>query len=431
MEKYVSKLNKLIKSEQKNFLESIYWIYDYETLFHGQSYYIKIYLINSKHNELLPSRLDLSIISNQDELNYNTFEFYPIQEMKGDNNYFGTLVKLGPNVINVESIHISGYIINNRFYDNFSNEVRVEKPINHFPHKINYINSKFELGNFLVYPQLITESAWICKCGAVNNENICSECLSNKEDFFLYEKTPIDKFITTKFKDNKFNINPKDSLDRNLKDHFSVLKELKVDYNEYFDEKELNRLEEEYNSLQKKNIDLIDKSNIPLDTDNSFDDNIKNFLKEKKINEENRTLIFNNDELEILKVRYDKILKQKNKKKKLLLCMTTLLIATILSLSYYFLSYLPGLEEKPLVQQWSGYWCDVNNERFCLDIDFKEKTILLINSSKEIKYDFSVVDDNELIIEAAINTFKLKYEKGEIFFSYNESSHTIFRKQND
>lgn len=73
----------------------------------------------------------------------------------------------------------------------------------------------------------------------------------------------------------------------------------------------------------------------------------------------------------------------------------------------------------------------VNNKSSCLDINFKEKTILLINSSKERKYDFSVVDDNELIIEAALNTYKLKYEKGEIFFSYNESSHTIFRKQND
>lgn len=67
-------------------------------------------------------------------------------------------------------------------------------------------------------------------------------------------------------------------------------------------------------------------------------------------------MIFNNDELEILKVRYDKILKQKNKKKKLFLSITGLVIVTIISVSYFFLNYLPGLEEKPLIQQWSGYW---------------------------------------------------------------------------
>lgn len=301
---------------------------------------MKVYLFNSKYNAKKASKIDFEIQSNNQRLEFSAIEFHPVQDLPGNKNLFGALINLGSDIIPIDNVKISGYILDNQHYDGFVDDISLENLIKLDPKKINFINKDLKMKDFSLYPQKLNKEDWICKCAAINNTNVCSECGLDKACFYLDHTNPIDKYISEQLKQEVVEFNPQLDLTSNLNYHFHKLSSLGIDYKEHVSEIELKNYEDEYLQVQERNLASLDKNKLSFDLKISFKENINKFLNSLNLNEEFSQRVFTDEELINLKTEYDQAfdLKKRKRKKKvtLILLSTILLVFSLFMLAFGF-----------------------------------------------------------------------------------------------
>ncbi len=276
-------LDLLDGSEQRNVLLSPILIYKTEKVAYQGKYYIKTYLYQTEDiiNRLNEVRFKVSFSSN--ELEIIVFEFKRVESIN-DKNAFGCLVELPIEYAQDEfknnySIWISGYIVDNKVFENSKGDFdRLKMSRSDLIDKRrNYLRENCK--TYITDPYF-SENYWMCSCGKINSLDTgeCINCTQNREIFSTIlnlDDTEYsdfvcnEEFIKMKIASDSFNVN--NDLDgsyftfvNNLQTKYGIIisgdlnLETRKNYEILFDEKhkEVEKLTN-LRKKQKKNIVTI------------------------------------------------------------------------------------------------------------------------------------------------------------------------------